>query len=115
MRAPRSRVATAATDSGQAVRYAYDAGGRLAAVTMGDRVTQFGYDDLNLTSVVVQGQRMLTVTYKDDRVASLTSADGRTYTFMYLKLGTDPNLVSETIVHAPDGARTRIRSPRDRN
>ena len=110
----RSRVASAATDSGQAVRYAYDAGGRLTAVTAGDRVTRFGYDDLNLTSVVVQGKRVLTVTYKDDRIASLTPADGRTYTFVYLKLGTNPNLVSETIVYAPDGGRTRIRLPRDR-
>ena len=65
--------------------------------------------------MVVQGKRVLTVTYKDDRIASLTPADGRTYTFVYLKLGTNPNLVSETIVYAPDGGRTRIRLARDRN
>jgi len=111
----RSRVATAATDTAQAVQYAYDAGGRLTAVTAGDRVTRFGYDDLNLISVDVSGKRVLAVAYKDDRVASLTAADGRTYTFNYLTLGTDANRVTETIVYAPDGTRTRIRLPRDRN
>jgi YD repeat-containing protein len=111
----RSRVAMAATDTAQVVRYAYDAGGRLTAVTAGDRVTRFGYDDLNLTSADVSGKRVLTVTYKEGRVASLTPADGRTYTFNYLTLGTNPNLVTETIVYAPDGSRTRIRLPRDRN
>jgi YD repeat-containing protein len=111
----RSRVVMAATDTAQAVRYAYDAGGRLRAVTAGDRVTRFGYDDLNLTSVDVSGKRVLAVAYKDDRVASLTAADGRTYTFNYLTLGTDANRVTETIVYAPDDSRTRIRLPRDRN
>jgi hypothetical protein len=84
-------------------------------VTAGDRATRFTYDDLNLTSVDASGRRVLTVTYKEDRVASLTLADGRTYTFAHLKLDTNPSLVSETIVYAPDGGRTRIRLPRDRN
>ena len=97
---PQSRVTSAVDKDAHRVRYTYDAGGRLAAVTGPESTLVYRYSDIDLVSIENASRPLLRVHKDDDRrVSQLDLADGRSFRFSYVKGDREPG---EAVVEAPD-------------
>src|SRR5262249_2987933 len=76
----QSRVTAATDDRGRSVRYDYDPGGRLFAVSASQRALRYGYADIDLLTIDDGARRVLQVHQDADRrVSQLDLQDGRSF------------------------------------
>lgn len=90
--------------------YAYDAGGRLAAVNTVDyRLIRYVYTGTSLASVRdAEDHALLEVGYALDRVSRIRLSDGSEWRFTFAFTADRPNDAAEVLVTAPSGTVTRI-------